>query len=140
MMIGIMTTPFFMEASFAILGLVTVIALNIWRQRKNGDEFVYLDVVDGPNAPQNLPEHAKWALYRQKPLDLENPTLLAQAEGAIAIGDHAAAAEWISAMGQDELKHPDTLRVRLELARLTGRPDLVAQLENQLDPSGPGEN
>ncbi len=140
MMIGIVTTPFFMEASFAILGLVTVIALNIWRQRKDGDEFVYLDLVDGPIPPQNLPEHAKWALYREKPLDLEKPSLLAQAEGAIAIGDHDAATEWISAMGHDELKHPETLRVRLELAKLTNRPDLAAQLENQLNTSAQSEN
>ncbi|MGL4399546.1 MAG: hypothetical protein ACRCXD_06735 [Luteolibacter sp.] len=134
MMIGILTTPFFMEASFAILGLVTVIALNIWRQRKDGDEFVYLDLVDGPNSSQNLPEHAKWALYREKPLDLEKPSLLAQAEGAIAIGDHVAAAEWIAAMSHDELQRQETLRVRLELARLTDRPERVAQLEKLLNP------
>jgi hypothetical protein len=140
MMIGIATTPFFMETSFAILGLVTVIALNIWRRRKEGDEFVYLDLVDAPNPPQPLPEHAKWALYREKPLELEKPSLLAQAEGAIAIGDHAAAAEWIAAMDQEELKRPETLRVRLELARLTDRTDLVARLEKQIAPSDRAEN
>jgi hypothetical protein len=140
MMIGIVTTPFFMEASFAILGLVTVIALNIWRQRKNGDEFVYLDLVDAPNSPQNLPEHAKWALYREKPLNLEKPSLLAQAEGAIAIGDSTAAAEWIGAMSNDELQRPETLRVRLDLARLTDRPERVAELEKLLNLSEQGES
>lgn len=139
MMIGIVTTPFFMETFFAILGLVTVIAINVWRRRKDGDEFVYLDVVDGPSSRQELPEHATWALYREKPLDPVSPTLLTQAEGALAIGDYPAAAEWIGAMNLDELKQPETVRLRLELAKLTGRSDLVSQLENQLKRADSGE-
>ncbi len=131
--IGIMTTPFFMEATFMAIGLITVISLNVWRQRKDGDEFVYLEQVAGPDAPENLPDHAKWALYRQKPLDPEAPSLLAQAEGAFSIGDYAAAAEWISGMERDELKQPETLRLRLELAKATGRLDLAEQLENELN-------
>jgi len=131
-MLGIMTTPFFMEASFAILGLVTVISLNHWRQHKDGDEFVYLEQVSGPEVPQNLPDQAKWAVYRQKPLDTEEPTLLAQAEGAFAIGDYPAASEWIGAMSCDELKLPDTLRLRLDLAGATGRGDLVKQLQAEI--------
>lgn len=139
-MIGIMTTPFFMEATFIIIGLVTVIALNVWRQRKDGDEFVYLEQVAGPNTPENLPEHAKWALYRQKPLDPEAPSLLTQAEGAFSIGDYPAAAEWIGAMERDELKQPETLRLRLELAKATGRLDLAEQLENEINRSNPEAN
>jgi hypothetical protein len=131
-MIGIATTPFFMEASFAILGLVIVISLNHWRQHKDGDELVYLEQVAGPDVPADLPEHAKWALYRDKPLDAESPTLLAQAEGAFAIGDFPAATEWIGDMGHDELKLPDTLRLRLDLANATGRTDLAEQLEDEI--------
>lgn len=135
MMIGIVTTPFFMEASFAILGLVIVIALNHWRQHKDGDEFVYLEQVAGPDVPKDLPDHAKWALYRQPPLEVERPTLLVQAEGAFAIGDYPAAAEWIGAMSRDELKQPATLRLRLELAEATGRVDLMAQLQDEISHS-----
>ncbi len=131
-MIGILTTPFFMEASFAILGLVTVILLNHWRQQKDGDDFVYLEQATGPELPQDLPEHAKFAVYRDKPLDGEEPSLLAQAEGAFAIGDCPAASEWISAMEHDELRHPQTLRLRLDLAKATGREDLVKQLRAEL--------
>lgn len=135
-MIGILTTPFFMEASFAILGLVTVISLNHWRQRKDGDDFVYLEQVAGPELPEDLPEHAKFAVYREKPLDGEEPSLLAQAEGAFAIGDYPAAREWIGAMNHDELRHPQALRLRLDLAKATGRDDLVKQLEAELRQSG----
>ena len=133
--IGVMTTPFFMEASFAILGLVTVITLNHWRQQKDGDEFVYLEQVAGPDVPKDLPDHAKWAVYREKPLEAEEPTLLAQAEGAFAIGDYPAAAEWIGAMSRDELKQPNTLRLRLDLALATGRNDLVEQLRDEISQS-----
>lgn len=131
-MIGILTTPFFMEASFAILGLVTVISLNHWRQRKDGDDFVYLEQVAGPQVPEDLPEHAKFAVFRDKPLDGEEPSLLAQAEGAFAIGDYPAAGEWIGAMDHDELRQPQALRLRLDLAKATGRDDLVKQLETEL--------
>lgn len=129
---GILTTPFLLEASFAILGLVTVITLNHWHRVKEGDDFVYLEQVDGPDVPANLPEHAKWAVYREKPLAAENPPLLAQAEGAFFLGDHAAAMERISAMSAEELRHPDTLQLRLELAKATGRKDLVESLECEI--------
>jgi hypothetical protein len=47
-MIGIITTPFFMEASFAILGLVIVITLNHWRISRDGDEFVEMEIPSEP--------------------------------------------------------------------------------------------
>ena len=47
---GIMSTPFFMEASFFILGLVIVIGLNTWRRHRAGDEFVTIDTKGTPEA------------------------------------------------------------------------------------------
>ena len=130
--IGIMTTPFFMDATFAILGLVIVISLNHLRQRKNGDDFVYLEQVTGPDVPKNLPDHARWAVHLQKPLAVEKVPLLVQAEGAFAIGDYPAAAELIGAMSRTELRQPSTFLLRLELAKATGRDDLVAQLQAEI--------
>ena len=134
-MIGILTTPFFMEASFIVLGLVIVIGLNLWRQHKDGDEFVYLEQVAGPNVPMNLPDHAKWAVYRQKPLTGEVMSGLALAEGAFAIGDFPAAVEYIGTLNHAELKQPDTLRLRLALAEATGRDALAAQLRAEINAS-----
>ena len=134
-MIGILTTPFFMEASFIILGLVIVIGLNLWRQHKDGDEFVYLEQVAGPDVPKDLPDHAKWAVYREKPLEGEEMSRLTLAEGAFAIGDYPAAAECIGAMSRDELQQLDTLRLRLALAEATGRDDLVARLQTEISRS-----
>ena len=44
MLAGVMSTPFFMEGSFILLGLLIVISLNIWRRHNDGDEFVCLEI------------------------------------------------------------------------------------------------
>lgn len=49
--VGIMSTPFFMEASFVILGFLIVVSLNIWRRSKEGDEFVTIEVKDDGSPP-----------------------------------------------------------------------------------------
>jgi hypothetical protein len=131
--IGVMTTPFFMEASFAILGLTLVLAINGWRRERAGDELVFLEQVkDEPN----LPEHASWAVFQEEPLEVELPSLQMQAEGAMAIGDHQTAAECFAAMSEEELQRPETLAVRMELARATGHSELAGQLEEQLRAAG----
>jgi hypothetical protein len=55
---GIVSTPFLMEASFVVLGFMIVLGLNSWRQRREGDEFVYLEQVTGPEA-ESLPRSAR---------------------------------------------------------------------------------
>ena len=132
MMIGVMTTPFFMEASFVILGLIIVIAINTWRRNRDGDELVFLERVDSPEGQGPLPEHASWAVYRKKPLTGEVPSLQVQAEGAVAIGDYDAAAELIGAMSEAEIKDPEILKLRLSLAEATGKADLAKQLAADL--------
>jgi hypothetical protein len=129
MMIGLMTTPFLLELSFAVLGLTLVLMLNHWRQKRTGDELMYLEQVD---EPANLPDHARWAVFRDPPLPGEEPSLLVQADGALAIGDHQAAAECLAALPEDQLKQPEALALRLELARATGKADLAEALESQL--------
>jgi hypothetical protein len=49
--VGIMSTPFFMEASFVILGFLIVVSLNIWRRHKDGDEFVSIEEKDDASPP-----------------------------------------------------------------------------------------
>lgn len=133
--IGILTTPFFMEASFAILGLVIVVLLNNWRHQKDGDEFVYLEEVTGPDVPADLPDQAKWAIYHEKPLDVPEPSLRDRAEGALAIGDHEAAADWIASMELEELEQPEILALRRDLAVATGKSELAAEFETRLQKS-----
>ena len=132
-MMGMATTPFLLEISFALFGLTLVLVINHLRQTKAGDELVYLEQV---NEPAGLPEHASWAVYREPPLAGEEPSLHAQAEGALAIADHETAAECIAAMTEDELKLPQTLALRIDLAKATGREQLAAELEAQLGAYG----
>ncbi len=131
-MLGIMSTPFFLEGSFVCIGLLIVLSINIWRRNKEGDEFVYLEQVAGPEVPKDLPDQAKWAIYREKPLDAEVPSALNRAEGAFAIGDYPAVTEWISTLDQEELKLPETMDLRLKLAKATGREALASELESEI--------
>ena len=50
-MLGIMTTPFLLETTFVIIGLVVVISLNTWRRNREGDEFVTLDGISSSPKP-----------------------------------------------------------------------------------------
>jgi len=43
MVAGVFSTPFLMEGSFVVIGLLTVLGLNILRRRKDGDEFVEIE-------------------------------------------------------------------------------------------------
>ncbi len=130
-MVGLVSTPFILELSFAILGLTIVIAINHVRQKKEGDELVYLEQVEGPDIPENLPEHARFAVYPRIPLEGLEPGLLARAEGEWALGDGEAALRSISQMSDPELRDPATLALRIEIARATGKADLAAKLETQ---------
>ena len=132
LMIGILTTPFFLEASFIIIGLIIVIALNHWRQQKEGEELVYLDQVTDPEVPPDLPDHTSWAVYVDKPPEFVKPSLLTQAEGAFALGDFTATAQWIGEMDRNALRQPDALRLRRELALATGKQELAKQLDEEI--------
>ncbi len=52
MMAGVMTTPFFMEASFILIGLSIVVWINHHRQKRAGDDFVEFEVKDSEQPPK----------------------------------------------------------------------------------------
>jgi hypothetical protein len=128
---GIVTTPFLMEATLAVSGLLLVILINQWRQHREGDEFVYLEEVK--DAPEGLPEQARWAAYRDQPLDSGGPATTDLLEGAIAIGDHASATELLESMTDEERHRPEVMRQRVALAKATGKEELARRLESELD-------
>lgn len=131
MVAGFLTTPFIMEASLVIGGFVAVILINDYRRHREGDEFVYLDEIQHP--PPGLPEHAKFAIYKEKPLPGEEPSPMDQLEGAIAVGDHASALEILATFSDAELSSPEVLRLRLRLAEETGKTELAEKLRKQLE-------
>lgn len=128
MFAGFLSTPVLLEISFFVLGILIVLAINHWRHKREGDEFVYLDEVKGPDA-ENLPDHAKFAVFPETPLPPENPSLLTQAEGALAIGDFETAGEALAAMDEIELAKPETRELRIALAKATGKAELARRLE-----------
>lgn len=128
--LGMVTTPFILETTLCVLGFVVVMTLNYWRQWREGDELVYLDEVKNP--PESMPEQAKWAVYKEKPLE---PGVIADSdllEGAIAIGDHEAAIEILTAMSDAERATPEVLKLRISLAEASGKTELAQQLKAQL--------
>lgn len=76
--LGVISTPFLMEASFCVLGLVLVMTLNIWRQRREGDELVYLEEIK--DVPAGLPDQIKRAVCQD--------TLDPVSTGTAELGDH----------------------------------------------------
>lgn len=129
---GILTTPFFLEGSFMILGLITVVTLNTWRRHRDGDEFVYLEQVSGPDVPADMPERSKWAIYRDRPLNAADLSPLEAAQGALAVGDYQSASDILASFTQDELQKTETLRLRIDLARATGKEALAKSIESKL--------
>jgi len=131
--VGVASTPFFLEASFAVLGLSLVLVINHWRRSRSGDELMYLEQVD---EDAGLPEHASWAVFGEPPLEVEMPSPLARLEGALAIADHEGAAGILAEMSESELKQPETMALRLQLARATGMAELARRLETRIRESG----
>lgn len=43
MVVGIMSTPFFLEASFVILGVLILMIVNAVQRQRDGDEFLTLE-------------------------------------------------------------------------------------------------
>jgi uncharacterized membrane protein len=46
-MVGLMTTPVFLEISAFVVGLMVVFAINHWREKREGPELVELDDASG---------------------------------------------------------------------------------------------
>jgi hypothetical protein len=105
---GIMTTPFFMEASFVVIGLIIVVGLNIWRQRKGGDEFVEIDMTA---------------------LDAVDPARL---EAELEAGNHDEAAALLRRMDERQLSSSRVLRIRIALAEKSGDTELADQLRRAM--------
>ncbi|MEO0016847.1 MAG: hypothetical protein RLZZ522_130 [Verrucomicrobiota bacterium] len=57
MIVGILSTPFFLEASFVGLGVLIVMMINAVRRHRDGDDFVTAEHLDARRAsgPPKLP-------------------------------------------------------------------------------------
>ncbi|NNM29998.1 MAG: hypothetical protein HKO57_10770, partial [Akkermansiaceae bacterium] len=64
---GIMWTPVLLDISLFVLGLAFVLWLNHHRRKREGDEYVYLEQIEGPGVPDDLPAEARSAVFREAP-------------------------------------------------------------------------
>ncbi|WP_367873030.1 hypothetical protein [Luteolibacter sp. Populi] len=129
--LGIMTTPFILEASLCIIGFVIVLTLNQWRQMRDGDELVYLEQVQ--DSPATLPDQARWAVYAQKPQETGTVASADLLEGALAIGDHGEALTILDGMSGEERAQPEVMKMRITLAEATGKDELAKELRGKLE-------
>jgi HPt (histidine-containing phosphotransfer) domain-containing protein len=72
-MIGIATSPFFMEVSCIVVGFVLVVSINHWRNQRDGDEFVTLPQENqNPSPRTNMPPVATPPDTPRKVMNVEN--------------------------------------------------------------------
>lgn len=127
---GFFTTPFFMEFGIFCLGFVALLTINHWRQKREGDEFVYLEVVETP--PPDMPAASRAVVFAEKPSDRVSFPEIAQLEGAIEAGDFGQAGGILASMSEAELTGKEVMRLRIRLADATGKKELAERLRQQL--------
>ena len=113
---GVITTPFSMETTFFIIGLLIVVVLNIWRRLKDGDEYVEIDMSE---------------------LDQVDPVRL---ETALQAGNDDEVKAMLGWMNDQQFSSPRVLRVRLALAEKMGDQELASSLRRALGQSGDKES
>ncbi|MBB5039896.1 hypothetical protein [Prosthecobacter dejongeii] len=99
MVAGALATPFILESSIAIVGLVVVVAINQWRLQKEGDGWVYLAKTE-PDAA------------------LDFKARLAIAEGYLELGLAKEALDHLNMLSAEEQKNPQVKAVRQRAEKL----------------------
>lgn len=132
MIAGIMWSPILLDLSLFLMGFLLILWLNHLRRLRDGDEFVYLEQVDGPT--DGLPAGARSAVYHEKPGEPDPSLPLAAIEGALELRDTAEAARLLYELPEDELEHPAVLALRIRLAEMKGNDQVAAALRAKLPP------
>ena len=113
--VGVISTPFILETTFALLGLFIVIGINQWRMEKEGDGWVYMAVTvpdaasaaEGTSAPLHRLDTSVLAEKPDLAEDLE--ARLSVAEGYLELGLAREALDQLALLGAAE---QSTERVR----------------------------
>lgn len=105
---GTLATPFFLETSVALVGLVAVLVYNQWRRSQEEDEWVYLATTT-PD-PQSLAEGADAPAHRLDAVVLRDKpdpnqdlaTRLAMVEGFLELGLKKEALDHLAHFSEEE--------------------------------------
>lgn len=118
--VGVFSSPIFLESALVILGFVIVLVINAIVRKRQGEEYVYLEQVEGPEG-EVLPEEARSVIYTEKPASWVEPTALELAEGAIDAADYHSAWHHLNKLTKGEFNAEAGLALRLRLAIGTGK-------------------
>ena len=128
MFAGLMWTPLVLDFTIFLFGVILILWLNMFIRAREGDEFVYLEQVEGPDVPADLPEEARSAVFREKPVPQGLEPSLAAIEGALALGDLGEAADLLFELPPDQVDEPEVLTLRIQLARKQGHEEKAVEL------------
>lgn len=131
MIAGIMWSPVLLDLSLFLIGLTLVLWVNHIRRKGDGDEFVYLEAVEGPDIPDDLSAESRSAIFRHRPEEPDRSIALAAVEGALDMGDLQTATELLLEVPEEELDLPDTLALRIRLAELNGDENSARRLRKK---------
>lgn len=120
-MAGIMWTPVLLDITLFLFGLSLVLWLNKYRLEKEGDEYVYLEQVEGPEIPSDLPQETRSVIYKAAPEQLGDDPTLAAIEGALAMDDQEDAINLLLRLSPEALASPPALAARITLAERQGK-------------------
>lgn len=124
MVAGALATPFILESSIAIFGLVLVLVINQWRLQKEGDGWVYLaktepdaaSVAAGAEVPPQRLDSVVIPTAPDAVLDFN--ARLAIAEGYVELGLAQEALDHLKMLSPEEQKEPQVEAVRQRAEKL----------------------
>lgn len=123
MLAGIMWTPVLLDTALFVLGFALILGLNLYRRKREGDEYVYLEQVEGPDIPADMPVESRSAVFAEAPEPVADRAAIAAIEGALELGDLESATESLLRLPEDDLDEPEILALRIRLARKGRRED-----------------
>jgi hypothetical protein len=123
-LVGLFTTPFILEGTVAMVGVLLVLGINRWRLDKEGDGWVYLVTQEPDSAAGKVPaaitQRLQGIVMQEKPETMDEAGIArAKVEGFLELGMAAQAAEALSecdSLPDDELTA--ALRIRVMAANL----------------------
>lgn len=126
MIAGALATPFILEISVFLFGLVAVIALNQWRMQREGDGWVYLaqtepdaaSVEAGAETPSKRLEGIILTAAPDARIDLE--ARLSIAEGFLDLGLKQEAREHLDLLSDEEKRDARATDLRSRIEAGTG--------------------
>ena len=125
-LVGLLATPFILEATTALVGLTIVVLWNQWRIQQEGDGWVYLAKTE-PDAARveagaDKAEHRLAAVVVSEwpDAELDFEARLAVAEGYLELGLGREALEHLSLLSAEEQAHEKAAALRLKASALLG--------------------